>query len=253
MGDLRKPLFFMSLFFIALVVLVEIGSGAVLPGTHEAISADLVPGDRQEAFEDLDAGDLAALSDGRPPGLAISYMALLDSVALFTAVLMGVSLLIPKRVHGRVQGCATLMFAVLLILGGLALIFVALGLLIFMVALILSFFGFFSYLALYGFFDRTGAEVLLSLLMALKLGFGGFLVAAQPRFLQNKGLVLIVLTSLLANVIIGFLHGLVPRLLVSITDAVAAIVVGILAVIWAVILLFGSLGSVAKAVRPDRV
>jgi hypothetical protein len=166
---------------------------------------------------------------------------------------MGVSLLIPKRVHGRVQGCATLIFAVLLILGGLALIFVALGLLIFMVALILSFFGFFSYLALYGFFDRTGAEVLLSLLMALKLGFGGFLVAAQPRFLQNKGLVLIVLTSLLANVIIGFLHGLVPRLLISITDAVAAIVVGILAVIWAVILLFGSLGSVAKAVRPDRV
>jgi hypothetical protein len=37
---------------------------------------------------------------------------------------------------------------------------------------------------------------------------------------------------------------------VSITDAVAAIVVGILAVIWALILLIGSIPAILRAIRP---
>ena len=56
------------------------------------------------------------------------------------------------------------------------------------------------------------------------------------------------LTSLLANVIVSFLHGLVPSVLVSITDAIAAIIVAILALIWAIVLLVFSVVSIVKAI-----
>jgi VanZ family protein len=84
--------------------------------------------------------------------------------------------------------------------------------------------------------------------MFLKLAFAACLVLAHPRFLQNKGLVLIVLTSLLANVIISFLHGFVPVFLVSITDLIAALISGVLAAVWAVFLLVGAVISVVKAI-----
>jgi hypothetical protein len=75
------------------------------------------------------------------------------------------------------------------------------------------------YLIIFGFFDRTGANVTLSLLMMLKLAFAACLILAHQRFIQNKGLEMIILTSLAANIIVSFLYGLVPAPLVSITDA----------------------------------
>jgi hypothetical protein len=59
--------------------------------------------------------------------------------------------------------------------------------------------------------------------MMLKAAFGACLILAHPRFLQNKGLMLSILSSLAANIIIGFLHAMVPVPLVSITDAIATI------------------------------
>ncbi len=88
--------------------------------------------------------------------------------------------------------------------------------------------------------------------MIFKLAFAILLVFAHQRFLQNKGLVLIILTSLLATIIVSFLHGLVPRFLVSITDDIAAIVVAILAAIWALFFLIGSIPSIIKVLRVDR-
>ncbi|MFC7483970.1 hypothetical protein ACFQX7_33540 [Luedemannella flava] len=79
--------------------------------------------------------------------------------------------------------------------------------------------------------------------------FAGTLVAAQQRFIQNKGLVALVFTSLVANVIVAFLHGMVPGILVSITDAVAGIVVAIIAIIWGIVLLIGSIPAIVNAVR----
>jgi hypothetical protein len=57
------------------------------------------------------------------------------------------------------------------------------------------------------------------------------------------------LTSLLANIVVSFLHGLVPFVLVSILDAVAAIVVGVLAAIWALIKLIGSIPAIIFGLR----
>jgi len=59
---------------------------------------------------------------------------------------------------------------------------------------------------------------------------------------------LFILTSLLATLIIGYLHGLVPLFLVSITDAIAAIVVAILALLWAIWFALRSLPAIIKAV-----
>ncbi len=59
---------------------------------------------------------------------------------------------------------------------------------------------------------------------------------------------LIILTSLAANIIVSFLHALVPAPLVSITDAIATIVVFVLVVLWAAFFLVGSIVAVTKAI-----
>ena len=82
----------------------------------------------------------------------------------------------------------------------------------------------------------------------LKLAFGVCLILAHQRLIQNKGLVLIILTSLAANIVVSFLHALVPAPLVSITDAIATIIVFILVVLWAAFFLIGSIVAVVKAV-----
>ena len=90
---------------------------------------------------------------------------------------------------------------------------------------------------------------LLSLLMFLKLVFAVFLLLAQPRFVQNKGLVLLTLTSLVCNIVAAFLQGIVPIILVSITDALAAIVFAIVAIVWAIVLLIGSIPGIVRALQ----
>ena len=137
----------------------------------------------------------------------------------------------------------------LALIGSITGIFLTFALLILMIALFTAFpFGTIVYLIIFGFFDRTGANVTLSLLMMLKLGFAACLILAHQRFIQNKGLVLIVLTSLAANIIISFSHAIVPVPLVSITDGIAAIVVFVLVVLWAAFFLVGSIVAVTKAV-----
>lgn len=258
MDTLRKPLFVAALILIAIVVVVELGAVEFLraPVGQAAQLNDLIPpsGELRDAFDELDADEVRAiLTQDKPPGLAIRTLALVDGILLFTVGLMAVSLLIGEHLHGRLQGIVTLVVALLLLLGALALILtVALPLLLLMVSLFLAApFGTLAYLAVYGFFNRGGASVILGLILTLKIAFVVCLVLAQQRMLQNKGLVLMILTSFLATVVVSILHGIVPGFLVSITDVVAAIVAAILAAIWAIFMLVFSLSSVVKALRPS--
>lgn len=258
MDTLRTPFFILALVLLMIVVLVDIGAAAMLPGTGATTAAvsSLAGGDPEvaEAMDDVGPGEIERLSSTQSaPGMGIPYMAFVDGVTLFTVALMGISLVIRERLQARLQGFATLVFSVLMILGAVAAIFAAIIVLLIMVSLLLAVpFGTIAYLAVYGFFDRSGAAVILGLLMALKIGAIVCLVAAQQRFLENRGLVLILLSSVLANVVIAFLHGLVPGFLVSITDAIGAIVLGLCGCLWAVLLLAGSLPAILKALRPDR-
>jgi hypothetical protein len=256
---LRTLPFIVALVLAVLVLGVELGSSFLSSPASQSVDTILATIDEdpdlQEAYGELDEEERQKMFDpDAPPGVAIRTMALVDGLLLFTVGLIGLSLLLRERITGRVQGILTLIVSLLVLLGAIALLLLALiPSLILMVSLFLAVpFGTLAYLAGYGFFNRGGASMLLGILMALKLGFAACIVVAQQRFLQNRGLVLLILTSVLCVVIVGFLHGIVPIILVSITDAIAAIVLAILAAIWALVLLIGSVGSVLKALRVDR-
>lgn len=236
LDTLRKPFFVAALVLSAVIFLIAIASAGFL---GEAIPTSRLP--------------TPGLADLPTPGLGIPYLALIDGLVLFTITLMAISLLLPERIHGRIQGITTFVVSLLTLILSILLIFTAIGMLILMVSLFMAApFGTLAYLAIYADFDLSGSRWTLSTLMSLKLAFAVCLVLAHQRFLENKGLVLIILTSLLANVVTVFLHGLVPRILVSITDDIAAIITGILAALWALFFLIGSIPAIIKALRVDR-
>ncbi|MBO4160879.1 hypothetical protein [Micromonospora antibiotica] len=243
MGELRKPFLLLALLAVALVVGLELGS-SLLTGGGEAGGALLT------SARDLgvDVGDVGGISE--PSGRGTGYLTLIDMVALWTTGLFCLSLVLSDRVQGRVQGVATLVFSILLLLASLVLLVIAFVELTVMVSLFLAVpFGTLAYLALWGFFPVGEASLLLGLVLLLKLVWGGLLLLAQPRFLQNKGLVLLVLTTLVCTVVLEFLHRLVPVILVSILDDVGALVFAVVAIVWGLVLLIGSIPAIVKAVR----
>jgi hypothetical protein len=244
MGALRKPFLIIAMVAIALVLLVELGASLMLGGADAG--AALLTGAGDLGVEAL--GNVSGIAE--PSGRGISYLALIDVIAVYTTALFCLSLVIPERVQGRIQGVATLVGSIILIIVAFVLLIVAFVELMVMVSLFLAApFGTLAYLALWGFFPTGDSAVLLSLLLFLKLVFGGALIAAQPRFLQNKGLVALILTSLVANIILAFLHGLLPVIMVSILDDVGALIFAVIAIIWGIVLLIGSIPAIVKAVR----
>jgi hypothetical protein len=236
------PLFVVGLVCVALAVLGEVGSSWI----------GMVKDQKVEAKSGVEPKGLDALGVS-PPGVGVPYLALLDGLVLYTFGLMGLSMILPSGLHAKLQGILTLIVSLLMLLGSIALIIITFILLILMVSLLLApIFGTLAYLGMYGHFATGRAAGLLSAFMLLKLAAAVCLILSHPRFLQNKGLVLLVLTSLLAQVITSFLHGFPPGILVSITDAIAGLITAILAAIWSVILLIGSIISVVKAIRLDR-
>ena len=201
----------------------------------------------------IETGSLLIHGNTQPPGYGIPAMAFVDGTLLVTVGLVTLSLIIGRNLEGRIQGIVTLIFSIVIIIAGIIAIFAAIQLVIFMIALLVSApFGTAIYFAVYSDFDRGGAGVILSLIMLLKIAFAVCLVLAQQRFLQAKGLVVMVIASLVANVIVAFLHGLPPGFLVSITDVIAAIVMGIIGVILAIVLLVFAVIAVVKSAALNR-
>lgn len=223
LDELRRPFFIIGLVLMFLVVLIEIGSPWLMHVTDKSL-------DR--------------------PGYGIQYLVFVDAFLLYVTLLTGLALIIPERIQGRVQGVVTLIVSLFGCLGIIVAIIFAFVFLFILVTLLLSpIFGTAAYLVVYGDFDRSGANVILSLIMLLKIGFCILLILAHQRFLQNKSLVLLTLTSLIANLVISFLHNFVPGILVSITDTIGALVVAILALIWAIVFIVGAIISMVKAVH----
>jgi hypothetical protein len=228
---LRRPFFIVALILMLFVVLVEVGSAMLLDfgGT---------------------SGKVANALNADTPGYGILYLSFIDGFVFYITLLIGLALVIPERIQGRVQGCVTLIVSFFGCLGIIVSIITALVLLILMVTLLLApIFGTIAYFAIYGHFDRGSAAATLSLLMILKIAFAICLVLAHQRFLQNKGLVLLIITSFLGNLIISFLHNFVPLPLVSITDTIGAIIVAIIGLIWAIVLMIFAIISIIKAIH----
>jgi hypothetical protein len=255
-GTLRRPPLVVAAALIFVVVALELGAGAFLKGAGDAAEAigtvqnsaqlqRLTPSQQTQTLNSVGT----AAEQEEPPGLGIPYLALLDGLFAYALVWMLLSFVVSERVLGKVQGIVSLIVSILLILGTIILILLALAKLLLMIALFFAPpFGTIAYLAVWGSFPKGTAAVILSLIMALKLAACVCLLLAQQRFAQNKGLLILVILSLVATIVVSFLHALVPLPLVSITDALAAIVVGIIAVIWALVLLVGSVISVVMAI-----
>ncbi len=242
--QLRTPFFIAAFVLMVLIVVVEIGGGLLISAPATADVCSQLPDEELRA--ECDPEEMAGIADA-VPGAAIGALALVDGILLFTVGLMLVSLTISNALHGKIQGIITLIFSLFTLLTALGIGFAVFGKLLVMVGLLFSFpFGTIAYFALYASFARGAAAGLLSLIMLLKIAFIVCLLLAQQRFLQNKGLVLMIFTALIANVVISLLHGLVPLFLVSITDAIAAILMAVFAAIWAIVLLVGAIVSVVK-------
>ena len=254
--ELRKTPLIVAAALVFVVLALELGAAAFLKGAGDAAeavgtvrdSAALRQLSPEQAAQTLAAVQSAAVQD-EPPGLGIPYLALIDGLLAYSLLLMVLSQVISQHLLGKLQGIASLVISILLIVGGIVLILLAFAKLLLMISLFLATpFGTIAYLAVWGSFPKTAAAVILSLILALKIGASVCLGIAQQRFLQNKGLVILLALSLVATIVVSFLHALVPGPLVSITDALAAIVVGIIAVIWAIVLLVYAVLSIVMAV-----
>jgi hypothetical protein len=227
-GDIRKIPLIITAALLVVCVLIELSSAAFLK---------------------TDAADAPGLSNtSDAPGLGIPYLALVDGLLAYTLIMMVLTFVLNANVQAKLQAILTLILSFFLVLGSIVLIFVALAKLLLMVALFFAIpFGTIAYLAIWGDFPKGAAAAILSLLMLLKIIASICLPIAHQRFLVAKGLILMILTSFLCMIIVSFLHGIVPTPLVSITDALAAIIVGIIALIWGIIILVGSIIATVQA------
>jgi hypothetical protein len=93
----------------------------------------------RDAYEGLDPSEQCKLmAQEKPHGLGIPYLALVDGILLLTVGLMGVSLVVRERIQARLQGIATFIFALLLVITAIGLIFVAIATVMTMVALLVA-------------------------------------------------------------------------------------------------------------------
>jgi hypothetical protein len=175
------------------------------------------------------------------PGLGITSLAAVDALLTMTlAVVASGAVGLSPTVVARTSGCVTAIVGFLTLLASLAMAFVSLGLLLLMVGLLVATpFGTLVYLAVFGSFARGPASVTLGFLLLLKMAAAIVEVLGNQYALKSKSLILLFATSIGLTFLLSFLHGLPPRFLVSITDAIGAIAGYVLAVIWAIFYLVG--------------
>jgi hypothetical protein len=182
-------------------------------------------------------------------GFGITALANLDAFLMLTIGLMGISLILPEELHGRLQGFATLIVTLIVMVTAFMILLKVIVELIIMVTLLPSWpFGTAAYMAVYSHFPRSNTQNALACIMMLKFVAIGFLVAAHQRYLQQKGLVILFAVSLVATLLVNFLLGLVPGVVVSITDAIGAIIVCMIAIVYAIVFLVQSSRSIIRAI-----
>lgn len=223
----RLALFLIGWLLFALVIVVELGMGS-----------------------SMSSGGSGALADAATPGIGIRYLIVVDAALFYTLLLMALEFVAPRAIMSRVQGIITLILSILGILAAIILIYIALTLLMLMITLLLAPpFGTLAYFAAWASFPSGTARATLGLLMFMKiLGFV-MIVLANPGFLKNKGLMVLMAFSIGATFLTGFLIAFVPSFLAAITDTLGAIIAAVLGAIWLIVMIFSAISSVIKAVR----
>lgn len=254
MEEIKRPFLIVALLALTVAFGLEIGSSFLLKpaafsesairaaAVEQGLSDDQIESAVDQLAENGDSDD--------PPGLAIPALALLDGLLLLSMLGLGLALVVPHRILAKVTAPVNLIASIVVIIVGIFLLVATIALLFLMIGLLLAIpFGFLVYLARWGFFPRDSAQVTLGFILVAKLVFCGFAIVSSPRLLKQKGLMAMIITSLVLQLIVSFLHGLVPLVVVSIADAIAAIIVTIAAIIWAVIILVGSLIGTIRLIK----
>jgi hypothetical protein len=255
--NLHKPFLVLALVALALCLSGEIGGGVwlVKPSADATLSrSDIPPGVPFDEKHVNDARKASGSSQLARPGVAIPYLAMLDALVLVTFGFIAASILLPERALAPVHAVSSLIVSLLVLFAAILAFFAALGLTLSMVGLFLSVpFGTAAYLAIWGSFPVGAAAATLGTLLFLKLAYGVCVLLAQPKFLENKGLVFLTGMSLLANVVVAFLHGFPPGILASIADGVGGIVVAAFAFICAIPVLVWAVIGIVRLILAARL
>jgi hypothetical protein len=185
------------------------------------------------------------------PGIGIGALGWLDLIFAYTLLFIAIDYLPGFRaIVARFQGIVTLILSVLALIAALIAVFALFALLMLMVSLLLATpFGTIAYFALWGDFDVSRAKTILALAMLLKLIGIGLILLASPAMLKNKGFVLLTVCSVGLTFVLGLLQTIPPGFLVSITDAICALVTAVVILIWALCFLIGSIPAILRALR----
>ncbi len=257
MDGLRRWALWVAVAAILLAVLACVGAGILIspPALAERIGS--ISSDPSSWPEGVDPEDLATLSEDSfgeeaadPPGLGIPYLALPNGLLLVTVALMALPLLIGNRAIALVNGIVSLLGGLGALIAGVVMATAAFAALTALVSLFLATpFGTLAYLAIFGFFDVATSAAVLGLVIFLQFAAIVFLVVAQPKMLGNKRLVFFLLLAVLLTFVTMLLHSIVPIILVSITDAVAALVTAIVAAVWGLLMAVGGLIALIKQLQ----
>ncbi|MBR0748763.1 hypothetical protein JQ582_33015 [Bradyrhizobium japonicum] len=229
MSKAKLAFFFLGVLTLAFAIIVESVTGASLPQYRATAAVPNVP----------------------PPGIGIRSLIFFDAVLAYTLWLLAIDFFPGLRaIFARLQGALTLVLSIVGILLALAFVIAAINLITTMLTLLVSPpFGTIAYFAAWGNFDKTPARMVIDLSMFLKILGLCFIAASNPLFLRNKGFVLLFGFSLGLTFVLGLLHALPPSFLVAITDALGAIITGIAALIWMIVLLIGAVFAIIRAIR----
>ncbi|MFH8251399.1 hypothetical protein ACH3VR_13585 [Microbacterium sp. B2969] len=260
MRELRKWALWVAFAAILLAVLACVGAGILIspPPLGDRISSlQSNPGGAPDGVSIEDLADLSPADFGEsaqdPPGLSIPYLALPLGLLLIVLALMVLPLLIGARPVPLIGGIVSVLGGLVAVIAGIIMAIIAFVLLITMVSLFLAApFGTLAYLAIFGFFDIWASAALLGVLMFLQLAAIVFLLVAQQSMLGNKRLVFFLLLCVLLTFVVMILHSIVPIILVSITDALGAIIIALVGAIWGLLMLIGGIIALVKQLQLGR-
>jgi hypothetical protein len=251
-SSVRRGLLVAALALLFAVVVLELAAPAVLRparGAHHAADVLALPGVSAVVHNaQLDPTEIAqvAARQHRPAPLELPAQALLDGLLLVCGFTVALPRLVRRRDVTRHARLGLFVLSLAILLGGIAVVVAAIARSRYLVGLYVSPpFGTLSYLLLYGPSRRTASLMALAALMALKVVALAAFFRGYPRAVSIRGLAALAVTSTAMTVVATAAYALAPATLVPVTDALAAAVVALVGVLWAGVIVSGSVRRLA--------
>jgi hypothetical protein len=244
-----RPLLALIL-FLAVVVLDLVAGPALRPTPSAHHGTDVLAiagGAALVGAAGVDPTELAQVAARQHPPvpLAMPAEALLDALLLISATAVALPPLASRRDVARGIRFGVFAGSVSVLVGATAVGVAAIARLRYLVALYLSPpYGTLSYLLLSGSSPTVASLVVLSVVQALRVGACVAFFRTVPRMAQ-RGTAPLALTSVAAAGLTALCYAWVPSSLTSITGALAAAVTALAAVLWAAVMLSGSVRRLA--------